>query len=446
MRLHPLTGIADGLPLYISAVDDLKSALKSPIQYHTRTAYICFAKSQRAHPTAALGTDRMDQTNMHGGQNATTTGRSRHLMAAGCNAHHQLRDRDGDIRSFSKLDVHSGSATATILFSGWSTTVIQAGQVFSMGNQHYQPTCSAPPTFSGLQLRSAFGDQNGLLGCLDDHGRLYFVNEPRETDTHLPLVCKSEQSSPLIGNVALAQNGRIALSLKQAPNGGLCHIVEFEDLDSLKGWFEDPSAEQNYPPSHHMLPGRLKQMVAATGHFVLLMESGEVYTWGDARYQSLARPVTGIDSSPAASPGIVEALGGLHISKVAAGGWLGAALSRDGTLYIWGSTTPAAPGTVDALESADPSEVALVELPHRGGEAPDVLDMALGDNHAAVIAEDRRVYVVGDNRHGQLGLESDQSWYSSWEVARHWVGGELSGAESVCAGPQTTFVNIIQDD
>ncbi|KAK4635040.1 hypothetical protein CLAFUW4_01920 [Fulvia fulva] len=347
-----------------------------------------------------------------------STKRGSHLLVAGCNAHHQLFGRDGDVRIFTnKIDSPAGSST-TVLFSGWSTTVLATGQVFSMGNQDYPPSCSAPLTFPGVQLRSSFGDHNGIVGCLDDQGRLYLVNEPQASDTHMPLVLKSEESSPLIGAIALAQNDRIALSFKQAPNGRLCHVVEFENVQSFKQWFEDPSAEQNYPPSHHMLPGRPKQLVANHGTFVLLMDGGEVYSWGDARYQTLARPVTGEGSTPADKPGAVEALGGLHIDKIASGGWLGAALSRDGALYIWGNTTPGSTEPLHALESASESGVALVELPSGDGEAPDVLDMAVGDNHIAVIAEDHQVYVTGDNRHGQLGLASAQSWLPSWEARK----------------------------
>lgn len=41
-----------------------------------------------------------------------------------------------------------------------------------------------------------------------------------------------------------------------------------------------------------MVPGRAKQLVAFATGFVLLTETGEVFTWGDARHERcLGRPV-----------------------------------------------------------------------------------------------------------------------------------------------------------
>jgi hypothetical protein len=50
----------------------------------------------------------------------------------------------------------------------------------------------------------------------------------------------------------MASSGRVALTFKQAPNGNLCHIVEFSSSRKFLQWFEDPSAEGNYPDAHHV--------------------------------------------------------------------------------------------------------------------------------------------------------------------------------------------------
>jgi len=64
--------------------------------------------------------------------------------------------------------------------------------------------------------------------------------------------------------------------------------------------------------------------------------TGEVYTWGDARYpRSLGR---GVQGPEAETPGVVEGLGGLEIVKIAAceGGWVVGAVTFFGDAFVWG--------------------------------------------------------------------------------------------------------------
>lgn len=130
------------------------------------------------------------------------------------------------------------------------------------------------------------------------------------------------------------------MTAMQTPNGQLCHLTEFDTFETFLRWHEDPSGAANYPTGHHMLPGRPKSLLGNVANFVLLMESGDVWTWGDSRHQSLGRETYGDGAVPADQPGQVEALGGISIKCIAVGGWQAAALSTDGALYIV-STTPA---------------------------------------------------------------------------------------------------------
>ena len=118
----------------------------------------------------------------------------------------------------------------------------------------------------------------------------------------------------------------------------------------------------------------------------------------------LGRPISGDDTQPATKPGTVEALGGLRIGKIAAGGWMCAALSEDGALYVWGTTSPGSKAKINALKANDGGDVALVDIPNSDSDEPlDVLDVGVGDDHIAVIVEGNRLFVVGENTNGQLG-------------------------------------------
>lgn len=106
-----------------------------------------------------------------------------------------------------------------------------------------------------------------------------------------------------------------------------------------------------------MLPTKLdiKQTFAdvccGKEHFMALSTDGAVFTWGVGRYSSFKAVVSIIfstvylrsrgqlghgDVQSIDQPEEVEALGGVRIVQIAAGGWHSCALSEAGDLYVWG--------------------------------------------------------------------------------------------------------------
>ena len=357
------------------------------------------------------------------------------IVAAGLNAHSQIQDNEGkDICSFTPIiDGGQESGAARILFSGWSCTVLaQNTKVSGTGFQRFSQTLELQVADS---LIDGFGDHNGMIGSLDTAGNLYLTSDSGE------LVNQSTESSPKIGHIAIAGNGKLSLSFKQAPNGRLCHILQFETFDEFKTWFHDPSGVQIEPEKQHfMMQGRPIQLVANTGTFMALMEGGEVYTWGDPRYQSLGRRIA---DTPAHRPGLLGALGGLKIVKVAAGGWMGAALAEDQAAYVWGAGTPGANNTLRILREAEAGEVVLISIPSAkecAAEPLDIVGVGLGDNHIAVLAEDGRLFVAGDNKDGQLGLGKAEVWVDDWVEVPNADSSNMF--RSVVCGPKATFVSL----
>lgn len=147
-----------------------------------------------------------------------------------------------------------------------------------------------------------------------------------------------------------------------------------------------------------------QQIVAYETGFAALTRTGDVYTLGDERYSAcLGREVSPL--SPADEPGIVTALQDLPtgpISKIAAGGYMLAALTTGNDLYIWGGH----PGrkTVPADITDEPTPVDI--------EDNDIADVAIGETHIIVLATNGDVFVIGENGNGQLGLpsKSEDSW------------------------------------
>lgn len=162
-----------------------------------------------------------------------------------------------------------------------------------------------------------------------------------------------------------------------------------------------------------------------------LTSEGDVYTWGDERYGAcLGRDPSA--SSPADKPSLVVALQDLptgSITKVAAGGYTLAALTKGYDVYVWGGH----PGRKNVLAdlSDEPTPVDC------GPE--DVADIAVGESHILVATISGRVFAVGANSNGQLGSleESVESWT---RIELHLP--EWARAVQLAAGPRNSLIVV----
>lgn len=112
-----------------------------------------------------------------------------------------------------------------------------------------------------------------------------------------------------------------------------------------------------------------------------------------------------VGDSPAHLPCIVADLSDLptgSIRKISSGGYVTAALTSGNDLYIWGGR-PGQPKLLEGL-SGTPDPVDL--------EGNDVLDVAVGVNHMVALTTEHKLYVVGANGNGQLGLDVEE--LSEW--------------------------------
>ncbi|KAK5175304.1 uncharacterized protein LTR77_000442 [Saxophila tyrrhenica] len=347
------------------------------------------------------------------------------LKAAGFNPLSQLLpNTTSDLHTFHPILPESHSTR--LLFTGWSCTAFLADNTLHI--QGPEPLTQSLDLDVATTLHSAFGDHDRFLGCLSTtNGALYLLD---------PTVNRFERQgdddSPRLGFVALAGNGALAATIKQLPSSNLMHLLYFPTLPDFLAWFTDPpSVQLDSSTQHFPLPGRPSQLVAGAGTFTLLMESGEVYTWGDPRYRSLGRDIA---TSPAEQPGPVEALGGLKVVKVAAGGWVSGAVSEDRAGYVWGTGTLGEERTMAPLKEAG-GEVGLVEI-ESAGEVADVVDLAVGEGFMAAVVEGGTVFVVGGNRCGQLGLgEGAPEFVEEWtEIS------DMHDVQSVVCGPKASLI------
>ncbi|XP_073526626.1 RCC1 domain-containing protein 1-like [Phyllobates terribilis] len=173
------------------------------------------------------------------------------------------------------------------------------------------------------------------------------------------------------------------------------------------------------PPFFRELPPSLPAQKMALGneHVVLLTADGKVLTWGAGRHGQLGHG----DVEDVSAPRLVEALHGVTMSEVAAGGWHTAAVSESGDLYCWGwneSGQLGLPSKTLQLERVSSEEgptgrdvdedsefigiqafPALIDLP----QEIEVAKVSCGSRHTAAVTRFGELFTWGWGKYGQLG-------------------------------------------
>jgi alpha-tubulin suppressor-like RCC1 family protein len=184
------------------------------------------------------------------------------------------------------------------------------------------------------------------------------------------------------------------------------HIMVFQSFSLFENWYADPSSP-SIAYTHHMVPGRVAELIAANSSWALRTEKGEVYTWGDLRNVDILGRTPSAEQ-PADKPALIATFGGetgVRATKVVTGKHWFAALSDTGDVYAWGRGFP-------GVESASASYKAL--LPKEGVEpepldlepigVENVKDVSIGAEHMIILDEKGVVKVTGNNRNGQFGI------------------------------------------
>ena len=177
------------------------------------------------------------------------------------------------------------------------------------------------------------------------------------------------------------------------------------------------------PTSTHPMIAPLRSLYGAATCFVALSATDEVLTFGSALHpQALGRTPT--PANPAEVPSPISFFGGISIDKIATGGWIGAAVSEDHDLYVWGGQAGAAKRINALPKFSAGEEVRLVDI--KGGV--DVVDVGVGSEHIIALTGDGEVWVAGEGDCGQLGTGAtnfEADWVrvrGDWEANGRVVG------------------------
>ncbi|KAL2791035.1 RCC1 domain-containing protein 1 [Daubentonia madagascariensis] len=225
------------------------------------------------------------------------------------------------------------------------------------------------------------------------------------------------------------------------------------------------------PPFFRTLSPELRARRLELGgeHALLLGTAGQVFSWGGGRHGQLGHGTLEAELEPR----LLEALQGLPMAEVAAGGWHSVCVSETGDIYIWGwnesgqlalptrslaEDRKTATGEGTGLNK-DGSEVKRAARGEDGAPAPfiaiqpfpalldlppgsDVVKASCGSRHTAVVTRTGELYTWGWGKYGQLGHKDTTSLDRPCRV-EYFVDKQLQ-VKAVTCGPWNTYVYAVE--
>ncbi|XP_028404345.1 probable E3 ubiquitin-protein ligase HERC4 [Dendronephthya gigantea] len=149
----------------------------------------------------------------------------------------------------------------------------------------------------------------------------------------------------------------------------------------------------------HFSEIRVTQVCCGTHHSLALVEDGRLFSWGDNSHGQLGTGQMTPSSSPII-PCLVDALTGVPLVEISAGGYHSMTLSISGAVIGWGKNDSGQLGLDNGTDQWLPVQIELVR-------SQRVKHIACGEDHTALLTEDGGVFTFGSGTNGQLGHNSN---------------------------------------
>lgn len=209
---------------------------------------------------------------------------------------------------------------------------------------------------------------DGLKGFVkkDEPSSVTFFASERGTASHTPdIETLAQREEYRIQHISVTSSGKVYVaadvnqSTLDSQGSGSSHLFQLESLAALKRWLANSEPQSSDPIL--TIASSWKQLISNATTSTALTTDGQVYTWTtDRRYpRCLGREAD--DENPVYIPCPIPYLSETKIVKVASGGYMTAALSADGELFLWGQASPGTEGELDVLRKWSKDDLFFLE-------------------------------------------------------------------------------------
>ena len=144
----------------------------------------------------------------------------------------------------------------------------------------------------------------------------------------------------------------------------------------------------------------VKYVALGSYHSAAITKDGSLYMWGYNNYGQLGNESSGNYEKSVSPIKIME-----NVAAVSLGRWRSAAITKDGSLYMWGWNRFGELGNGTTNELTRPQRVAA-----------NVQSVELGNYHTTAVSKDGGLYTWGYNNYGQLGNGTTNNSYTPVKI------------------------------
>ena len=149
----------------------------------------------------------------------------------------------------------------------------------------------------------------------------------------------------------------------------------------------------------------IRQISCGALHTAVVTDDGKVYTWGDGRMGQLGHLQEGFSNQPV--PTMVAALQTETVRYIASGQNHSIALTESGEVYSWGWAKYGQLGLGTRTNQRYPVQVKCENNPLFS----KITQVSCGDRHSVCISKDGSIFSFGSGEHGQLGHGDNHDQY-----------------------------------